>query len=120
MIETQMTLLEPYRVFLNEIHHSTMTLQIFQTMTGMQPAREKMCAMIDDLYGGAIDAGEIPQQRHHALIVRLFWDYLFLIILYWLRDNSAHYTNTTQLIEKSLLVITAILRSQLLDKSTVT
>jgi len=73
--------------------------------------------MVVDLLDAAIEAGEIPPQSYHELLPRLFWDYQTGILAYWLKDDSAEFANTTQLLDRSMDIVAGILHNGLVAKS---
>jgi len=60
------------------------------------------------------DTVEIPMK---STIAALLTDYLFAITLYWMKDDSEEFSNTSQLTDLSIQVIDALLRSGIINKS---
>ncbi len=64
----------------------------------------------------AEDSGEIAPCDFKMLIGGLFTDYLFAVILYWLKDESDEFSDTTQLVDLTLSIVTLMLKSGVLNK----
>ncbi|MEZ4705272.1 MAG: TetR family transcriptional regulator [Bdellovibrionota bacterium] len=117
LLETQLEILEKNRSFVSQILHDALNLDFFQSAQGFAPVREKYESMIHDLLQAAIEAGEISKPPVYGFVLRSFWDLYVFVLIYWIKDHSSHYTNTTQLIEKILGVSKALLQSQVLSKT---
>ncbi len=64
----------------------------------------------------AVEVGEIESPPFKNFLYELFWEYAIGITYYWLKDTSSKYASTTQMLDKSLAVIIAALKSNLLNK----
>lgn len=60
--------------------------------------------------------GEIAPCDFKDMIAGFFADYLFSVIVYWLKDDTEEFSNTTQLVELTLGVLVLALKSGLVDK----
>ena len=74
--------------------------------------KERVAAFI----GEAEESGEIAPCEFKNLIGGLFTDYLFAVILYWLKDESDEFSDTTQLVELTLAIVTLALKSGVMNK----
>ena len=74
--------------------------------------KERVAAFIAE----AQSSGEIAPCDFKNLIGGLFTDYLFAVILYWLKDESDEFSDTTQLVDLTLGIVTVALKSGVLNK----
>ncbi|MGP8215386.1 MAG: TetR family transcriptional regulator [Bacteroidia bacterium] len=63
----------------------------------------------------AEQSGEIPEQTGKGLFPSLAWDYFIGVVTYWLKDDSDDFNNTTLLIDKSLSIIEAVIKSGIIS-----
>ncbi|MEE9351393.1 MAG: TetR family transcriptional regulator [Thiotrichaceae bacterium] len=106
----------PAREFLQEVFKLT----YYSPTAGLSHLAETKrlnVTMVTDMLEAAIEAEEIPDQPYQELLPRLFWDYQSGVLAYWLKDDSADFANTTQLVDKSMLIIANILQQGLVGKS---
>lgn len=116
LTETQLQVWLPAREFLQEVFKLT----YYSPVAGsahLSTTRKLFTAMITEMLEAAIEAGEIPEQPYQELLPRLFWDYHTGVMAYWLKDDSEGFTNTTQLIDKSMGIIANILHNGMIGKS---
>lgn len=59
---------------------------------------------------------EIATCDFKGVISGLFSDYLFAVIVYWLRDESEEFSDTTQLVDLTLAVLVLALQSGVINK----
>jgi AcrR family transcriptional regulator len=87
-------------------------------ITEVKKLRNKFNQITLDILDSAIDVKEIPDQSMKGLINESLFDYYISIVMYWLKDDSHNFANTSQFIDKSLDIIYAILREGLVNKVT--
>ncbi|PWQ93422.1 TetR/AcrR family transcriptional regulator [Leucothrix arctica] len=116
LVELQLEVWLPAREFLTEVfkltYHSPTTGSLHLTKT-----RELYTLMVTDMLEAAIEAGEIPDQPYTELLPRLFWDYQTGLLAYWLKDDSEGFANTSQVINKSMDIVSSLLHQGLIGKS---
>ncbi len=66
----------------------------------------------------AVEKNEIPAISYERFILTLYDDYCIFIVMYWLRDDSDDFSNTSQFIDMSLDLIIAVLKSNIITKLT--
>ena len=106
----------PARAFLQEVFKLT----YYSPALGLSHIAETkrlFTVMVTDMLEAAIEAGEIPDQPYQGLLPRLFWDYQSGVLAYWLKDDSEEFSNTTQLVDKSMEIIANLLHQGLVGKS---
>lgn len=81
-------------------------------MPGQRALKQEVAALLEQ----AEQKGEIAPCEFKELIAGFFADYLFSVIVYWLKDDTEEYSNTTQLVELTLAVLVLALKSGLVNK----
>lgn len=115
LVETNLRLWLPAREFLQQVFELSFGAPVVG-FTHIEETKRLFTAMVVDMLDAAIEAGEIPEQPYRELLPRLFWDYANGILAYWLKDNSEGFANTTQVIDRSMEIITAILKTGMVGK----
>jgi AcrR family transcriptional regulator len=82
----------------------------------LKPVHDKFFFMVRNRLDQAIKTGEFRNILFQEVIVRIFWDFYVVAVMYWLSDRSPGFTHTTALIDKSLDLICTVLKSGLMDK----
>lgn len=78
--------------------------------------RTRFVGVVKNLSEQAVEAGELPGVMFEELVHLCIWDFFVASVLYWLKDDSEQFTNTTVFIDKSLDLGYAVLKSGVLDK----
>ena len=116
LIDTELQLWLPAREFLQEVfkltYHSPTTGSSLLSKT-----KTINTQMVTDMLEAAIEVGEIPDQPYQELLPKLFWDYQTGVLAYWLKDDSEGFANTTQFVDKSMVIISNILDQGMIGKS---
>lgn len=115
LVETNLRLWLPAREFLQQVFELSFGAPVVG-FTHIEETKRLFTAMVVDMLDAAMEAGEIPEQPYRELLPRLFWDYMTGIMTYWLKDNSEGFANTTQVIDRSMELITAILQTGMVGK----
>ncbi len=89
-----------------------------QSISAMQPLKERFIVLVDGFLDEAVAAGQIEAVAHKGFYSSLFWDYSILVILYWLKDDSEGFSKTSEFIDRSLELYIALLHSGIVDKAT--
>ena len=71
---------------------------------------------IKQFLADAIKNEEIPEQAIETVIPYLILDLYFIILLYWTKDTSEQFNQTTQLIELLLSIAVSVLKQGLVSK----
>jgi AcrR family transcriptional regulator len=64
----------------------------------------------------AIEAKEIPDQPIETIIPHIVMDLYFIVVLYWSKDTSDEFTQTTQLLDLLLAILMGVLKQGLVSK----
>ena len=115
LVETNLRLWLPAREFLQQVFELSFGAPVVG-FTHIEETKRLFTAMVVDMLDAAMEAGEIPEQPYRELLPRLFWDYMTGIMTYWLKDNSEGFANTTQVIDRSMEIITSILQTGMVGK----
>jgi AcrR family transcriptional regulator len=116
LIETELAFYLPDREFVTIAFERAMQTPI-SSKSEMAKSRAMFVEAVSDMLDAAIEAGEIPEQPYQGLIPELIADLYLGIIYYWLKDTSERFTNTTQLIDKSLGLLAGILQTGVIAKA---
>lgn len=81
-------------------------------MPGQKLLKDHVATLIEN----AVEKGDIAPCDFKDMIAGLFADYLFSVIIYWLKDDSEEFSNTTQLVELTLAVLVLALKSGIVNK----
>ncbi len=73
-------------------------------------------ATVSAFINDAEESGEIAPCDYKDFVGGLFTDYLFAVILYWLKDKSDEFSDTTQLVDLTLGIVSLTLKSGVLNK----
>ena len=80
------------------------------------PARAELAALMTGALDQAIEREEIPEFPYREAVTHLLTDALLGVVLYWLKDDSEEFHQTTQMIDMSLSLLVALLRSGVIGK----
>lgn len=81
-------------------------------MPGQKLLKDHVATLIEN----AVEKDDIAPCDFKDMIAGLFADYLFSVIIYWLKDDSEEFSNTTQLVELTLAVLVLALKSGIVNK----
>jgi AcrR family transcriptional regulator len=117
LIDIYLESLLPDREFvaesLNMIMQSPSVL--FEDVT---PVRKEFVGVIQDMLTEAEQAGEIEKSPFTAYTAKLTNDFILAILLYWIKDDSDEFSNTTQLVDMSLSLGVEVLKTGIISKMT--
>lgn len=94
--------------------HQSPLLVLRDQLPGQALLKETVIGFIEE----AEARGEIPNCDFKNLMGNMVMDYLLALISYWLDDDSDEFADTTHLIDMSLGVFVAVLKSGLINKLT--
>jgi AcrR family transcriptional regulator len=116
-IETLLQLYIKDREFV-QIAYKLMFDSPLRTFTELSPVREMYTETAARFIESAVENNEIVDHPFRNFTANLYWDYTGIILLYWLKDESECFSNTTQLIDMSLDVVTGVLKSGVIVRMT--
>lgn len=88
---------------------------LFEDVT---PVRKEFVGLIHDMLTEAEKSGEIEKSSFTAYTAKLTNDFILAILLYWVKDDSDEFSNTTQLVDMSLSLGIEILKTGIVSKMT--
>lgn len=115
-LDIQLELFLPDREFI-ELSFKRIFFSLSHTNRGLQPIREIFQTIVSDMFNAAVEVGEIPEQVFQEMINHLFWDYYIGVIMFWLKDGSDQFSDTTVMVDKTLDLICATLKTGLINKA---
>ncbi len=117
LIDTYLDSLLPDREFVAE--SLTMIMQspsiLFKEVT---PVREEFVAVVEGILIEAENAGEIAKSPFIGATAKLTNEFILAVLLYWVKDDSDEFSNTTQMVDMSLTLGVEILTSGIVSKAT--
>ena len=118
LLETNLEILEQDRDFVQVAYENVFSGNWLHAGISSRETKERFFEIADDLLTSAIEAEEIPEPPFKKFLYELYWEYTIGVTYYWLNDESEKHYNTTQLIDRSLDLIVACLKSGVLHKAT--
>lgn len=97
---------------LKQILKSPITL-LKDELTVAKSYREEFSTLLSELS----DHEDYPNIPMQSTIATLLTDYVLGITLYWMKDDSEEFSNTTQLTDLSIGIIDSLLKSGIINKS---
>lgn len=116
MLETSLENFTADRDFIQIAYESVFLTNWISTAQGSKNTKDRFFEIIEDLVTSAVEAGEFEEPPFKKFLYEMLWEYTIGITYYWLKDESPKYANTTQTIDKSLAVLDAALKSNILSK----
>lgn len=105
------------RAFVVAAFKSIFSYNLSVTVEELEKHKGQFLEFINQLLDVAIDSEELPDIPYRDFITKSLWDYHIYMVSYWARDDSEDYEKTTQLIDKTVGLLHAVLESKILDKS---
>ncbi len=115
-LETILELLEKEKEFVELAYESVFMVNWMGALKGAKPALDEFFGMIEGWMREAVTAKEFPDPPLRNLVQGLLWDYTLGITYYWLKDRSPKHTATTELIDRSLDLVLAGLKCDILNR----
>jgi len=114
--ETSLDFLLPDREF---ISHSfkAIFLSMSHNFKQLKQSRLIFFNILDDIFQAAIEVDEIPDQVFQEIIYQLFFDFYIGIVIYWLKDSSEQFSDTTILLDKSFDLTCSALKMGIFNKA---
>jgi len=113
--ETSLELFLADREFV-ELSYKSVFFSLSQNYQMFEPIRKHFILAVGDMFEAAMEVDEFPALVFSELVVQLFWDYYIAVLAYWLADKSPQFADTSVLIDKSLDLCVALLRSGVVNK----
>jgi len=115
-METQLEALEKNKRLVEEsFKFIFVTSSIHSSLEVMQQKRI-LTTFLRDYMLKSQKSGDFPTSPLDDFFIGLIWDFYVGIVCYWLKDTSPSYTNTSQLIDKSIVLLEEILKTNVANK----
>ena len=115
-LESLLDLYLPDREFVQEAYKLIFDSPL-RSLSELRKNKKMFTDAVSEFFDASIANDEIPEPTLPGFLINLYWDYAGLIIFYWLKDDSAGFSNTSVLIDLSLDIISAMLKSDILSKT---
>jgi len=117
VLETQLALFAGDREFIRVAYRGVFLGNWLGATAGARTTKARFREIINDLITSAVEVGEFEEPPFRKLLDELLWEYAIGVTYYWLEDTSPKYVNTTQMLDRSLAVIDAMLRSNVMGRA---
>jgi AcrR family transcriptional regulator len=114
--ETQLESFLSDREFV-DVSFRAITFSMTHDYQYLKPIRKRFFHIISDIFEAAIEVGEIPDLMFLELTQHFFWDFYVGLIFYWLRDRSGQFQDTSILLDKSLDLAVALIKTGVVNKA---
>ena len=115
LFNTSLELYLPNREFVGETFRLAL-LGVSRDWPQVKPIRTAFLSAVQDILSAAEEVGEIPAQVFKELLGQFFMDAYLGVVLYWLRDRSEGFENTSVLIDQGLGLSCAMLKAGVANK----
>lgn len=115
LIDLYLESLLPDREFVIDSAKKVLSAQSFMT-SETPPIRQEFSGVINQFLDQAEACDEIPYFHYRGMIVGMINEYLMGVLLYWLKDESDEFSDTTQMVDLSLTLGVQVLRSGIPNK----
>jgi len=115
-IETLLELYLPHRDFVSQAYKLVFDSP-FTTFSEILPIKKAFVGNVESYIDEAISKKEIPNMPLKSAVSNLIWDYYGFIIMFWIKDKSEAFEDTSQLIDKTLDIFIEILKSGMITKA---
>jgi AcrR family transcriptional regulator len=116
VLERQLELFANEREFVRMAFEAVFVSSLAGSLTDLAAQRNTYVQFVTRSIEAAQAVGEIPRSPFSHFFAGLAWDFHVAIVHYWLRDDSVGFTNTTQLIDKTLLLAREILKGEVMSR----
>lgn len=116
LMQTHFEVMEKDLPFVKQLFPLVFVTGLSTTQEALAPSRRLFTAYVEECFRAATQAGEFQTPPFFETVIALFWDFHSGMIGYWLKDTSELHANTNEVIQRTMAVITEILRSQMLSR----
>jgi AcrR family transcriptional regulator len=92
---------------------------VFYPITNIRELKDikaRFLECLDSIFDQAVEDGEIEEPPFRDLTYHFFWDYFVGVVFCWLKDRSEHFSDTTELIDKTMDLACAVLKAGVVNK----
>lgn len=115
LVDALLSQLAPDRAFVGIARRVLHGTPLLVAEAGL-PGRAALALAVERMLSQAEDAGEIAACGFKGAVGTLMVDYCYGLIAFWLRDESEHAGDTTQLVDHSLDLLVLVLQTGLVNR----
>ncbi len=115
LFETTLELFLPDREFV-ELSFKRIFFSLSQNVEQLNTIQDLFEKIVDDIFSAAIEVKEIPAQVFQQIIYHLLWDYYVGVIIFWLKDRSDQFADTSMMIDKTMDLFCSLLKAGAVNK----
>jgi AcrR family transcriptional regulator len=116
LMEAHLDFISKDKSFVEDVFSQVFINPIVLSKTELRESKQMHMHFTRQALETAVVKNQIQRPPFEDFILELIWDFHVGMIYYWIRDNSAHYMNTTHLIDMSLQVFQQVLAGDLIGK----
>jgi len=115
LVDALLAQLAPDRAFVSIARRVLHSTPLLVADAGL-PGRAALALAVEQMLSQAEDTGEIVPCGFKGAVGTLMVDFCYGLIAFWLRDESEHAGDTTQLVDHSLDLVVLVLQTGLVNK----
>jgi len=115
-METQLEALEKNRTLVEESFKFIFVTSSIHSSIEVTQQKKILTTFMREYMIKSQKIGDFPTSPLDEFFIGLIWDFYVGIVCYWLKDSSPSYANTSQLIDKSILLLQEILKTNIANK----
>lgn len=78
--------------------------------------KQQLVDVVERFFADAIAKGEIRDGEYNTFLTHLFWDYTNLVLIYWLKDESDHFAQTSEFVDITLDLYVELAQAAVVEK----
>ena len=115
-LETILESLEKNRPFIEECFQYVFVKSSIHTSSEILQQKKILTQFMREQLITSQREGTLPSSPLDEFFLGLLWDFYIGIVCYWLKDQSPSFTNTSQLIDKSMGLLDEVLKTNIANK----
>jgi AcrR family transcriptional regulator len=116
LMEAHLEVLSEDTEFVKKIFPLVFITGLTTAQESLAESRRRFATFVRQCLQEAVKAGEIMEPPFGDVVVSMFWDFHVGILHYWLNDSSKQKRDTSEMMQKSLAVISSVLNSAFLPR----
>lgn len=115
-IEAQLESLEKTRPFVEESFKFIFVTSSIHSSIEVMQQKKILTTFMKEHMVKSQKSGDFPTSALDDFFIGLIWDFYVGIVCYWLKDKTPSYTNTSQLIDKSMILLQEVLKTNIANQ----
>jgi AcrR family transcriptional regulator len=116
LLEFQIGQYEGEKDFLEKTFHPTFVAASLM-WSEVAAMRKAYLGTVRSFLDAAVEEGELPEPVWTGIVDEMFWCHYIGVMMYWLKDESENHEDTTQFIDRTLNLLTAVVAGPLLKQA---